>query len=134
MLERHKANISKSDRDVSATTVKASVSLNAADYSFAVKTPKKRGRENRDPSDIPLGDRLNIPFRDTPVASDSGQSLTQLLMQGLQSKDRDILDKVLRVGNDATIKGTVKRLPVEYVAPLLSVLTSWLTERVNVSS
>ncbi|XP_043915822.1 WD repeat-containing protein 43 [Protopterus annectens] len=46
-----------------------------------------------------------------------------LLVQGLESNDSDILNKVLQTKKDGPIKNTVSRLPVHAVIPLLHELT-----------
>jgi hypothetical protein len=129
-LKRDDGSAEFSSRDVSAAAVKNAIPNNAVDYSIAKKTPRKRLKD-RDPAELAIGDRLNVSMREVPEGPDNGQSFAQLLMQGLQSKDVKILEEVLRVDSDAAIRSTLKRLPVEYVGPLLSVLSKWLTEKVN---
>uniref|UniRef100_A0A7M4ERJ3 WD repeat domain 43 n=1 Tax=Crocodylus porosus TaxID=8502 RepID=A0A7M4ERJ3_CROPO len=53
-------------------------------------------------------------------------SFAVLLVQGLESNDPDILNKVLQTRKEALVKNTVARIPVHAVIPLLHELTKRL--------
>merc|ERR1712110_847284 len=56
-------------------------------------------------------------------------TLTQLLVQGLHSNDSRILDSVLDRADVTLIDNTVKRLPVEAVLPLVTILQKYIRGR-----
>lgn len=53
-------------------------------------------------------------------------NMAQLLVQGLQSRDRDLIQDVLFRDEDAIIASTVRHLPIQALIPLLRELTSLL--------
>lgn len=53
-------------------------------------------------------------------------NLSQLLVQGLRSKDTTIIRSVIDRDNPEIIENTVRSLPVKHVATLLSVLSSYI--------
>ena len=59
----------------------------------------------------------------TPPRTDS---MVQLLLQGLHNKDRKILDSVLDRADEDLIENTVKKLPVEFVIPLITELQHYI--------
>jgi len=64
----------------------------------------------------------------TPVSSQLGllpkpKEKTILLTQGLVSRDTSIVNNVLQESNDVVIRNTVKSLAIDYVQPLLDVLS-----------
>jgi hypothetical protein len=59
----------------------------------------------------------------TPPRADS---MLQLLLQGLNNKDRKILDSVLDRADEELIEKTVRRLPVEAVLPLITELQHYI--------
>ena len=59
----------------------------------------------------------------TPPRTDS---MVQLLLQGLHNKDRKILDSVLDRADEELIENTVKKLPVEFVIPLIRELQHYI--------
>ena len=72
--------------------------------------------------------RLRLLSRDadqktTPPRTDS---MVQLLLQGLHNKDRKILDSVLDRADEDLIENTVKKLPVEFVIPLITELQHYI--------
>ena len=52
--------------------------------------------------------------------------MVQLLLQGLHNKDRKILDSVLDRADEELIENTVKKLPVEFVIPLIKELQHYI--------
>ncbi|CAG0918760.1 unnamed protein product [Notodromas monacha] len=96
--------------------------------SVGLKAGLKREAEVIDPVQKSLGERLQeVELHEDGQDGRSGQSLTRLLVQGLQSKDKSILRQVLSVDNEATMKNTLRRLPAEYVTALLKVLAESLS-------
>jgi hypothetical protein len=59
----------------------------------------------------------------TPPRADS---MLQLLLQGLNNKDRKILDSVLDRADEELIEKTVRKLPVEAVLPLVTELQHYI--------
>ena len=75
--------------------------------------------------------RLRLLSRDadqktTPPRTDS---MVQLLLQGLHNKDRKILDSVLDRADEELIENTVKKLPVEFIIPLIRELQHYIKVR-----
>lgn len=56
----------------------------------------------------------------------TGDSLVNVLIQGLSSKDQTMLSTVFQTTDDAVIENTLRLLPPEHVAPLLAHLQSGL--------
>ena len=78
--------------------------------------------------------RLRLLSRDgenktTPPRADS---MLQLLLQGLNNKDRKILDSVLDRADEELIEKTVRKLPVEAVLPLITELQHYIKVKFNV--
>ena len=65
----------------------------------------------------------------TSTSSPRTDTMTQLLVQGLHSNDSRILDSVLDRADLTLIDNTVRRLPVEAVLPLVTVLQRYLRGR-----
>ncbi len=55
--------------------------------------------------------------------------MLQLLLQGLNNKDRKILDSVLDRADEELIEKTVRKLPVEAVLPLITELQHYIKVR-----
>ncbi|KAG5309325.1 WDR43 protein, partial [Acromyrmex insinuator] len=78
---------------------------------------------------LSLNADANTPGR-TPT---KGANMTQLLMQALNSKDKTILTTVLFTKNEAVIRNTIARLPVQAIIPLLKELTVMLQGKTYVN-
>ena len=52
--------------------------------------------------------------------------MLQLLLQGLNNKDRKILDSVLDRADEDLVEKTVRKLPVEAVLPLITELQHYI--------
>ncbi|KAI5736827.1 hypothetical protein M8J76_007557 [Diaphorina citri] len=80
-------------------------------------------RKPNAPSELIMEDRLKNLILEKPeqagIGSLQSDGLTQLLIQGLNSKDKTILDTVLLNRKDSVIENTVRRLPPQYLTPLL---------------
>lgn len=76
-------------------------------------------------------ERLSLLSTTTTSSSASPRTdtLTQLLVQGLHSNDSRIMDSVLDRADVTLIDNTVKRLPVEAVLPLVTVLQKYIRGR-----
>ncbi|XP_064114871.1 WD repeat-containing protein 43-like [Macrobrachium nipponense] len=89
------------------------------------KAKRKRGDEDNVAS-LPMEERLNVLALDTSGTQGTSFSGTddfaQLLLQGLHSKDQNILRNVFDRGDLKSINKTVRRLPVQAVVPLLEQL------------
>ena len=82
-------------------------------------------------SQIHLKDRLeNLSLNtetSTPGKTPSkGDNMVQLLLQGLQSNERDLLNNVLFIKKESVIINTISKLPVQAIIPLLKELTVML--------
>uniref|UniRef100_A0A8D0GPZ3 WD repeat domain 43 n=1 Tax=Sphenodon punctatus TaxID=8508 RepID=A0A8D0GPZ3_SPHPU len=96
--------------------------------SEAVETESKRKPGNEEES---IEDRLGAMDIDVKKVKRSGglpqaDSFAVLLVQGLESNDSDILNKVLQTKKESAIKATVARMPVHAVIPLLHEITKRL--------
>uniref|UniRef100_A0A8C8RPL1 WD repeat domain 43 n=1 Tax=Pelusios castaneus TaxID=367368 RepID=A0A8C8RPL1_9SAUR len=92
------------------------------------KTESKRKPGDKEDS---IEDRLGAMDIDTVKMRTQGglpqtDSFAVLLVQGLESNDPVILNKVLQTRKDALIKNTVARMPVHAVIPLLHEITKRL--------
>ncbi|KAJ8920002.1 hypothetical protein NQ315_006532, partial [Exocentrus adspersus] len=79
--------------------------------------------------EIPMEKRLeNLTLNKVDGASavPKADNMAQLLIQGLHSKDRDILRTVLYRKDDTVVRNTVKRLPVTVLIPLIQELTHFI--------
>lgn len=100
-------------------------------YLGATGTTQKRSGRSGAGSQIPLKDRLENLSLNTETSlpgktTSKGDNMVQLLMQGLQSKERDILNNVLFIKKESVIKNTIAKLPVQAIIPLLKELTVML--------
>lgn len=91
------------------------------------KSKRKRGDEDNVAS-LPMEERLNVLALDTSGSQGAGRQpgaddFAQLLLQGLHSKDQNILKSVFDRGDIKAINKTVRRLPVQAVVPLIEQLS-----------
>ncbi|CAH1793044.1 unnamed protein product [Owenia fusiformis] len=90
---------------------------------------KRKKRKKSDPKELTIEDRIQAlglaQSGDKPSGSDppTASTLVHLLIQGLQSKDKKILNTVLQNRNDVIVRNTVKRLPLPAIIPLVNELT-----------
>jgi len=103
---------------------------NAPDVKFVMggaalnpKEPTKRGEKRRNVEnkhkEQTLEERIAIL---QPSSTKTSDSWARLLMQGLQSNNKDILRSVVERCNEETMVATIKTLPLEYVVPFLKEL------------
>lgn len=80
-----------------------------------------RKRSRKVASDVPMEERLENLALHHPSSSaqPTGEGMTHLLIQGLHSKDRSLLQNVLFRRDEAVIVQTVQRLPVQLVGSLI---------------
>jgi len=115
--------------DTSNVRVLGPASATTADKNGAA-LKRKASTSNKGES-LAMVDRLRLLSRDadqktTPPRTDS---MVQLLLQGLHNKDRKILDSVLDRADEDLIENTVKKLPVEFVIPLIRELQHYIKGR-----
>lgn len=91
----------------------------------------KRKPDNADIESLSLEERLTLLDSKTQKTGPKTDTMAQLLVQGLHSKDANILNSVLDRDDPELIDNTVKSLPVETVVPLLSVLMKRVQGRGN---
>ncbi|KAM3930067.1 WD repeat-containing protein 43 [Leptodactylus fuscus] len=99
----------------------------------AMSSKSERAEGKRKPGDkeVSIEDKLSAMDIDLPkIPIKSGLPQTDnfsvLLLQGLESNDGSILNKVLQTKNETVIKRTVARMPVYSVIPLVHELTKRL--------
>ncbi|CAH0546158.1 unnamed protein product [Brassicogethes aeneus] len=92
-------------------------------------------RKNDGQQEVPMEKRLeNLTLNKLDSASGvpKGDNVAQLLVQGLHSKDKKILNQVLLKRDDNIIRNTVRRLPITVVVPLVEELnTKYLKGKTN---
>jgi len=89
---------------------------------------KRKNSESGKTDAMSVADRIKLLSHDqnqksTPPRTDS---VLQLLLQGLNSKDKRILESVLERVDEELINDTVKRLPLEAILPLLETLHHYI--------
>jgi hypothetical protein len=89
---------------------------------------KRKNSESGKTDAMSVADRIKLLSHDqnqksTPPRTDS---VLQLLLQGLNSKDKHILQSVLERVDEEIINDTVKRLPLEAILPLLETLHHYI--------
>lgn len=79
-------------------------------------------------NDVPMELRLeNLNLSKTEIGSvPKSENMAQLLVQGLHSKDKDILRTVLHVKDEQIIKNTISRLPINVIVPLINELNRYV--------
>ncbi|XP_053975386.1 WD repeat-containing protein 43 isoform X1 [Hylaeus volcanicus] len=92
-----------------------------------IETTTKRDRNNSG-SQLLLKDRLenlSLNAESSPAGktTTSGSNRAQLLMQGLNSKDKTILGNIFLTRNETIIRNTIAKLPIQAIGPLLKELT-----------
>ncbi|KAL0273648.1 UNVERIFIED_CONTAM: hypothetical protein PYX00_006272 [Menopon gallinae] len=99
-----------------------------AEYEAPATSSAKRRRKKLD-VDVPLEERIeNLALVNT-ISSDAPKkdNMAHLLIQGLQSRDRTILNNILFQTDDAVVNSTVKNLPAQALVPLVRELTRLLS-------
>ncbi|XP_015112063.1 WD repeat-containing protein 43 isoform X2 [Diachasma alloeum] len=120
----------KEKKEEALTKVKIAETNENVEYLVpgAASAPAKRTRAG---SQLPLKDRLenlslNSEMNTSGKTQSKGANMAQLLLQGLNSKDKNILMNVLYNRDETIIKNTISKIPVQAISPLLKELTSML--------
>jgi len=93
------------------------------------------GLKNSRTSNLPLETRLqNMSEKIENTVQIKGESIVHLLIQGLRSNDKNLLESALFVKDDRTIDNTVSRLPLQSIVKLVHKLIRLSQERTLVSS
>ncbi|XP_077990274.1 WD repeat-containing protein 43-like [Glandiceps talaboti] len=98
--------------------------------------PDQKKKRKTHAAEVSMEDRLNAisiashNFQQRATQVPQTDSLVLLLTQGLQSQDKEIIERVLNYSNETLIRNTVSRLPVQMVLPL----AEQLTVRINKSA
>ncbi|VEN54071.1 unnamed protein product [Callosobruchus maculatus] len=119
-----------SSQDASSKTV--TPSLNNAHYLTsqtsavgAEAASTKRKADGR--TEIPMEKRLeNLTLKVDGAKAPKAGNMAHLLVQGLHSKDKNILRTVLSKRDEEVVVNTVKRLPVNVLVPLIQELTKFV--------
>ncbi|XP_012229807.1 WD repeat-containing protein 43 [Linepithema humile] len=130
-LIRSDAKKSKEKKEEAVSKVKSTAIEGNVEYlapGMGVQS-QKRNRTTSG-SQLLLKDRLeNLSLNtdaNTPRRTPTKGANTQLLMQGLNSKDKTILATALFTKDETLIRNTIAKLPVQAITPLLKELTVML--------
>ncbi|XP_043279582.1 WD repeat-containing protein 43 [Venturia canescens] len=130
LLVRADLKRSKERKEETLTKVKVAETDGNVEYHApgSATVTIKRNRGGAAGSQLPLKERLenlslNTEMSATPT---KGGNMAQLLMQGLNSKDKTILMNVLMTKDETVVKNTIGKLPVQAIPPLLKELTVML--------
>ncbi|XP_076631945.1 WD repeat-containing protein 43 [Colletes latitarsis] len=93
-----------------------------------IGTATKRDRNSSSGSQLLLKDRLenlSLNGESSPAGktTTSGSNRAQLLIQGLNSKDKTILTNIFLTRNESIIRNSIAKLPIQAIGPLLKELT-----------
>ncbi|EZA60529.1 hypothetical protein DMN91_009590 [Ooceraea biroi] len=130
--EKLDAKKSKERKEEAISKVKSAAMEGDVEYlapGMAVPTTKRNRTSSG--SQLLLKDRLENLSLDADANTPGrlptkGANMAQLLMQGLNSKDKTILATVLFTRNETVIRNTIAKLPVQAITPLLKELTIML--------
>ncbi|VVC26142.1 WD40/YVTN repeat-like-containing domain,Small-subunit processome, Utp12,WD40 repeat,WD40-repeat- [Cinara cedri] len=91
--------------------------------------------KNNRSSNLPLETRLqNMSEEIETTVQTKGESIVHLLVQGLRSNDKNLLESALFVKDDRTIDNTVSRLPLQSIIMLVHKLIRLSQDRTLISS
>lgn len=91
--------------------------------------------KNNRSSNLPLETRLqNMSEEIENTVQTKGESIVHLLIQGLRSNDKNLLESALFVKDDRTIDNTVSRLPLQSIVMLVHKLIRLSQDRTVISS
>lgn len=101
----------------------------------SIKDAKCVDLKNNRSSNLPLETRLqNMSEEIENTVQTKGESIVHLLIQGLRSNDKNLLESALFVKDEQTIDNTVSRLPLQSIIMLVRKLICLSQERTVVSS
>lgn len=99
-----------------------------------IKDAKCIELKNNRSSNIPLETRLqNMSEEIENTVQTKGESIVHLLIQGLRSNDKNLLESALFVKDEQTIDNTVSRLPLQSIVMLVHKLIRLSQERTVIS-
>ncbi|XP_012145844.1 WD repeat-containing protein 43 isoform X2 [Megachile rotundata] len=115
------------DRKEEITKVKSTVIEDNVEYLAPVEATTKRTKSGSG-SQLLLKDRLenlSLGTESSPTGkiTTTGSNRAQLLLQGLNSKDKTILNNIFLTKNESIIRNTITKLPIQAIGPLLKELT-----------
>nr|XP_042899454.1 WD repeat-containing protein 43 isoform X2 [Parasteatoda tepidariorum] len=124
-----KDSISKIKQTEKSSNVKLLVPGHMTNLSFLESSSKKRKKKNLDIKELPMEERLKaLDLKKSPneisenEAAVKSDSMVHLLLQGLQSRDNNMLNTVFGCSNELVIMNTIERLPIQSIFSLLEVL------------
>ncbi|XP_050491841.1 WD repeat-containing protein 43 [Bombus huntii] len=117
------------DRKEEISKVKSTIIEDDVEYLTPgiIETTQKKIRSSGG-SQLLLKDRLenlSLSAESNPTGkiTSTGNSRAQLLVQGLNSKDKAILNNIFLTKNETIIRNTIAKLPIQAIGPLLKELT-----------
>lgn len=128
----------KDKKDENLSKIKA-VDTDNAEYISSGSTTLNKRTKNSTGSQLPLKDRLENLSLNVESISANGKTpakvhnMAQLLIQGLNSKDKTMLHQVLDNRDERVIENTISSLPVQAITPLLKELTVMLQGKTHPS-
>lgn len=114
----------KKENDITKT--KQPIVDKTVQYVTPHTTAVAQKRKNRERGhEAPMEERLeNLTLNRLEGGVPKVDNVAQLLVQGLHSKDKTILQTVLCKRDESVIQSTVRRLPMPVIVPLLTELTA----------
>ncbi|XP_015833864.1 WD repeat-containing protein 43 isoform X2 [Tribolium castaneum] len=119
----HKKTVSKENQ---VTKVRTPVVGNDVHYLTTQTSSAPSKRKNDGQQEVPMEKRLEnlmVNEEDSSSKVPKANNAAQLLIQGLHSKDKNILRTVLFKKDEQLIKNTIKRIPLSLITPLFEELT-----------
>lgn len=109
-------------------TIAPIVNMDDVEFQSKEVVPRK-GQKN---IEIPMETRLeNLTFDSLGQSSAVGRNVAQLLVQALHSHDANLLRMVFLNKDEQIIRATLKRLPPQYIASLITELTALAQKKTN---
>jgi U3 small nucleolar RNA-associated protein 5 len=91
--------------------------------------PWKQDNEDNNSKDLSMMDRLNSLSLDHQTRNEkhNTESLSLLVIQGVHSGDKQMLEQIFNIKHDRLINATVRKLPITVVVPFLKIVSFiWL--------
>ncbi|KAL1517688.1 hypothetical protein ABEB36_001423 [Hypothenemus hampei] len=125
VLLRTDPHQSKKSPDIEVTKVKQPIISDGVHYESTETTSIPIKRKSGIEAEIPMEQRLeNLTLSKAEGKVPKVDNVAQLLLQGLHSKDRNILRIALCRKDETVIRNTVKRLPATVFEPFIAELSS----------
>ncbi|XP_063919730.1 WD repeat-containing protein 43 isoform X2 [Zophobas morio] len=118
-----KPNVSKENQ---ISKLRTPVVGNDVHYLSSQSSTISTKRKNDGQQEVPMEKRLEnlmVNESDSNEKVPRANNFAKLLIQGLHSKDKSILQTVLLKKDEQLIKNTIKRLPIDVIPPLFEELT-----------